>query len=168
MEIVPWELFIRSTWLHAFVRENEPWLWPLLQSLHYVGASLLLGTVGLFDLRLLGFAKGVAPGTLHRLIRWGIGGYIFNILLGTVFFFGHPEQYFYNNAFRVKATFMLLAGINILAFYGTNAFEQMKKMPPDAIAPLRIKIIAGVSLSLWVGVLMCGRLITFFRPPFFH
>jgi hypothetical protein len=44
----------------------------------------------------------------------------------------------------------------------------MKKLPPDAIMPLRIKIIAGVSLSLWVGVLMCGRLITFFRPPFFH
>jgi hypothetical protein len=33
---------------------------------------------------------------------------------------------------------------------------------------MRIKIIAGVSLAAWVIVLICGRMITFFRPPFFH
>jgi hypothetical protein len=33
---------------------------------------------------------------------------------------------------------------------------------------LRIKLIAGTSLCAWVAVLVCGRLITFFRPPFFH
>jgi hypothetical protein len=30
----------------------------------------------------------------------------------------------------------------------------------------RIKLIAATSLS--IGVLICGRLLTFFRPPFFH
>jgi hypothetical protein len=33
---------------------------------------------------------------------------------------------------------------------------------------LRIKMIAGISLAMWVAVLVCGRLLTFFRPPFFH
>jgi hypothetical protein len=33
---------------------------------------------------------------------------------------------------------------------------------------MRVKIITGISLAVWVGVLICGRLITFFRPPFFH
>ena len=167
-EIAPWEVFIRSTALHAFVQEHEPWLWPLLQSLHYVGGSLLLGTVGLFDLRLLGIAKGIAPGALHRLIRFGIAGYCLNLLLGIVFFFGHPDQYFYNNAFRTKVSFMAIAGINILAFYGTDAFAQVKKLPPGAAAPRRMQVIATVSLAMWIGVLVCGRLITFFRPPFFH
>jgi hypothetical protein len=168
MEIQPWELFIRSTWLHAFVQVHEPWLWPLLQSLHYVGGSLLLGTVGLFDLRMLGMAKGIAPGAMHRLIRWGIAGYCLNLALGIVFFFGHPDQYFYNNSFRTKLTLMLVAGLNILAFYGSNAFAETKKLPPGADAPLHLKVIAGVSIAMWVGVLICGRLITFFRPPFFH
>jgi hypothetical protein len=167
-EIAPWEVFIRSTALHAFVRDHEPWLWPLMQSLHYVGASLLLGTVGLFDLRLLGLAKGIPPGALHRLIRFGIAGYCLNLLLGIVFFFGHPDQYFYNNSFRTKISFMAIAGINILAFYGTDAFAQMNKLPPGAMPPPRMRLIAAVSLAMWVGVLICGRLITFFRPPFFH
>jgi hypothetical protein len=64
--------------------------------------------------------------------------------------------------------FMAVAGINILAFYGTSAFHEAKKLPADASVPLRIKIIAGISMSAWVAVLVCGRMITFNRPPFFH
>jgi len=168
MEIAPWELFIRSTWLHIFVVRHEPWVWPLCETLHYLGLSLLLGTVGLFDLRVLGMAKGIAPGTIHRLIPWGIGGYLVNILTGTVFFFGHPDQYFYNDAFRFKALFMAVAGINILVFYGSGIFESMKSLAPDAKAGFLVKLVAGTSLSMWIAVLVCGRLLTFFRPPFFH
>jgi hypothetical protein len=168
METQPWELFVRSTSLHAFVQTYEPWLWPLMQSLHYVGGSLLLGTVGLFDLRMLGVAKGVAPAALHRLVRWGGAGFCLNLMLGIVFFSGHPDQYFYNNAFRLKLSLMLVAGLNILAFYGTSAFAETRALPAGADTPMRIKLIAGISLAVWVGVLICGRLITFFRPPFFH
>jgi hypothetical protein len=39
---------------------------------------------------------------------------------------------------------------------------------PDAEPPLGAKVIAGTSLGMWVAVLICGRLLTFFRPPFFH
>ncbi len=97
MEIEPWELYIRSTALHVFVRTYEPWLWPLCETLHYLGLSILLGTIGLFDLRVLGMAKGITFAALHRLIPFGIGGYVVNIFTGIVFFFGHPDQYFYQS-----------------------------------------------------------------------
>ena len=168
MEIAPWEVFVRSTALHHFVQDHEPWLWPLMQSLHYLGGSLLLGTVGLFDLRVLGLAKGIAPVAIHRLIPLGVAGYIWNMLLGIVFFSGHPDQYFYNDAFRLKLSLMALAGINVLVFYGTGAFAEVRALPAGADASMRVKIITGISLAVWVGVLICGRLITFFRPPFFH
>ena len=113
MEIAPWEVFVRSTALHHFVQDHEPWLWPLMQSLHYLGGSLLLGTVGLFDLRVLGLAKGIAPAAIHRLIPLGVAGYIWNMLLGIVFFSGHPDQYFYNDAGRLKA--LLVTGAKLVA-----------------------------------------------------
>jgi hypothetical protein len=47
MEMAAWEALIRSTAFHAFIRANEPWLWPLCEVLHYLGLSVLLGTVGL-------------------------------------------------------------------------------------------------------------------------
>ena len=167
MEIQPWEMAIRETALHMFVIRHE-WVWPLCETLHYLGLSLLLGTVGLFDLRLLGIAKGIAPRFIHRLIPWGVGGYVVNVLTGIVFFFGHPDQYFYNPAFRFKLAFMTLAGLNILLFYGTRLFDYMKSLAPGARVPLILKLVGGASLSLWLAVLVCGRLLTFYRPPFFH
>src|SRR6266446_7592490 len=118
-DIALWEQFVRGTALHHFVYVNEPWLWPTCEILHYLGLSLLLGTVGLFDLRVLGLARGIPIAAIHRLIPWGIGGYVVNILTGIVFFVGHPDQYFYNDAFRFKVAFMTFAGLNVLAFYGT-------------------------------------------------
>jgi len=168
MEIPPWEVLVRSTWLHAFVLRHEPWVWPLCETLHYLGLSLLLGTVCLFDLRVLGLAKNIPLPAIHRLVPWGVGGYALNIFTGIVFFSGHPDQYFYNNAFRLKVLFMAVAGFNVLALYGTSAFAEMRTLAPGDDAPLRIKVIAGTSLCMWVAVLVCGRLLTFFRPPFFH
>jgi hypothetical protein len=168
VDIAPWEMWVRSTWLHAFVAHNEPWVWPLCETLHYLGLSLLLGTVGLFDLRALGVAKGVSLQAIHRLVPWGVAGYAVNVLTGIVFFTGHPDQYFYNDAFRFKALFMAVAGINIAMFYGTAMFTDMKALAPDAPAGPRLRLVAATSLTMWVAVLVCGRLLTFFRPPFFH
>jgi hypothetical protein len=162
----PWELWVRSTELHAFVKQHS-WVWPACETIHYLGLSMLLGTVGVFDLRVLGMAKAIPPAALHRLIPLGVAGFAVNFLTGVVFFFGFPEQYAYNNAFRFKLLFMALAGINVVIFY-TGAFRELRALGPNADAPLRSKIITAISLSSWVAVLICGRLLTFFRPPFFH
>jgi len=162
----PWELWVRSTDLHLYVIRHA-WVWPTCETIHYLGLSLLLGTVGLFDLRVLGMAKAIPPAALHRLIPLGIGGYVVNLLTGIVFFFGFPDQYAYNSAFHFKLAFMALAGINVLIFY-TSAFREVTAMGAGADAPLRSKIITGISFSSWICVLICGRLLTFYRPPFFH
>ena len=58
---------------------HSVWGWPVLESLHFMGMSVLIGTIGLFDLRLLGFARGVPYAALHRLIPLGIGAYTLNL-----------------------------------------------------------------------------------------
>ncbi len=164
----PWEQWIRASALHHFIADHGQWLWPALQSIHYLGFSMLLGTVGLFDLRVLGMARQIAPAKMHRLIPFGIAGFAVNLLTGIVFFFGFPEQYFYNPSFQLLVTFVAIAGANAALFYVTPAFADVKHLEPGEDAPLRAKLIAGTSLSCWIAVLICGRLITFFRPPFFH
>ena len=164
--IAPWEAWVRSTGLHAFVL-GHAWLWPTLEILHYIGLSLLLGAVGLFDLRVLGVAKAVPPAALHRLIPLGIAGFGLNLLTGAVFFSGFPEQYAYNPAFWAKLAFMAVAGANIVLFYSA-AFAGVKAVPAGGDAPALAKALAAASLGCWIAVLVCGRLLTFFRPPFFH
>jgi hypothetical protein len=85
MEIAAWELWVRSTWLHKFVVQYEPWVWPTCEIIHYLGLSLLLGTVGLFDLRVLGVAKGIPLQAIHRLIPWGIAGYILGLIASALY-----------------------------------------------------------------------------------
>ena len=164
----PWELWIRATFLHQFVLDNGAWLWPTLETLHFLGLSLLFATIGVFDLRVLGIGKAIPPGALHRLIPIGIAGYAVNVLTGITFFSGFPEQYFYNPAFWWKGTFMAIAGINVAAFYLTRSFREVQMLPAGSDAPFRAKLIAGTSLGAWCAVLICGRLLTFYRPPSFH
>jgi hypothetical protein len=165
-EIAPWEVWVRATQLHAFVHAHT-WLWPLSETLHFFGLSLLLATVGIFDLRILGMAKSIPPAALHRLIPLGVAGYLLNVGTGILFFSGFPEQYAYNRAFHFKLAFMALAGLNMLLFYSA-AFRPVKAMGPGADAPRTAKLLTGISLFSWMAVLICGRLLTFFRPPFFH
>ena len=163
----PWEVWVRSTALSRFVLEHELWAWPALEMLHYLGLSMLFGTVGLFDLRVLGLIKRIPATALHRLIPFGLAGYLVNLLTGLAFLSGHPEQYAYNSAFHWKIGFMSLAAINVAVFY-TTAFKKLRELPPQARAPHSTRVLTGISLICWVGVLTCGRLLTFYRPPFFH
>src|SRR5258708_15221035 len=130
----PWEVWVRSTELHAFVQHYEPRLWPLMQTLHLLGFTLLIGTVGFFDLRALGLGKGIPLRAIHRLIPFGIAGYIGNFLLGIVFFSGHPEQYFYNDAFRLKLMFMAADRADIPPFCGTPGSCVVRPRHPRARA----------------------------------
>ena len=142
---------------------TSKWGWPICESLHFFGLSLLIGTVGMFDMRLLGVAKRIPISALHRLIPWGIGGYAVNIITGSMFLVTAPDQYLYNSAFHLKMFFMAVAGLNVLTFYSA-VFRKVSVLGAGADAPLAAKWIGGASLFLWTGIIIFGRLLTFYRP----
>lgn len=144
---------------------NSAWGWPSVESLHFLGLSMLIGAVALFDLRLLGVGRGIPIGSLHGLIPWGVGGYVLNAITGFLFVTSAPDQYLYNPAFQVKLGLMVVAGLNVLFFY-RFVFGRVKESPGEAEAPRSAKVAAAISLACWVGVITCGRLITYYRPPY--
>jgi hypothetical protein len=119
-----------------------------------------------FDLRLLGLAKGIPLSALHRLVPWGITGYGLNVITGFMFVSSVPDQYLYNPAFQTKIALMAVAAINVTFVY-RFMFDAVKAGSPDADAPRAARVVAAVWLGCWVGVIVCGRLITYFRPPFY-
>ena len=142
---------------------NVRWAWPLCESIHFIGLSLLIGTVGLFDLRLLGFARQIPMAALHRLIPIGVMGFLINATTGFCFLAGTPDQYFLNRAFHFKVAFFIVAGVNVGIFYLTM-FRTVRTVGPGELAPLPARIVGGVSLCAWIGVMSAGRLLTFYRP----
>ena len=135
-----------------------------MESIHFVGLSLLVGTILLFDLRMLGMARRIRMSTLHRLIPWGVLGYGINVTSGSMFLMTEPDQYLYNPAFHFKVLFMAIAGLNILVFYLTTTWRRVQGLGPGDAAPRLARIVAGTSLCVWIGVIICGRLLTFYRP----
>jgi hypothetical protein len=139
------------------------WAWPICESLHFIGMSMLVGTVGLFDLRLLGFARRIPVVALHRLIPVGVAGFLLNAVTGFCFLSATPDQYLFNLAFRWKVALLTVAGLNVAFFYA-RVFRVVRRAGPDAPPPLAARIAGGVSLCAWIGVMSAGRLLTFFRP----
>ena len=109
------------------------------------------------------FDCGVSMAAFHRLIPIGVGGFLMNVTTGFCFLCGTPDQYFLNRAFQFKMTFLLIAGLNMAMFYLTM-FRTVRAMGPGDLAPVPARIIGGISLAAWIGVMTCGRLLTFFRP----
>jgi len=149
----------------AHLVNDYRWSWPIAESVHFIGLILLAGTVGAFDLRLLGIGKGIRPAALHRLLRFGVAGFIMLAITGMLFISGAPDQYFYNSAFHLKAISLGLMAINVILFYRME-FAAVKALGPNDDAPRAAKIMAGISLGLLVAIMLFGRMLTFFRPAF--
>jgi len=156
--------WVADTWLSAFAT-SLPWVWPAMETLHFLGLALMVGTIGVLDLRLLGVARQLPLAPFERLVPWGVAGFILNVLTGIVFFAGAPYQYIYNVAFQWKVIFIAGAGLNILVFY-TRVAAATWTVPAGGQAPWAARLAGGVSLFLWIGVMYWGRMITFYRPPF--
>jgi hypothetical protein len=140
------------------------WSWPFVESAHFIGLTLLLGPIAAWDLRLLGLLKDVPLAAFHRLVPFAVIGFVINMSTGFLFLVTYPDQYVYNTAFHVKMLCVLLAGLNVLVFYAAMG-RRMSALGPGAQLPAMGRLAGAVSLTLWITVIVCGRMITFFRPP---
>jgi len=155
---------LEHTWL-SNILTGTVWGWPTFESIHFFGLAMMIGSVGLFDLRLMGMARQLSPAAVHRLIPWGLTGFALCLFTGIGFLCGTPDQYLYNEAFWWKVAFLLTAGLNAGIFY-LSVFRDVRNLPAGAQAPLAARLIGFISLACWIGVMVAGRLLTFFRPAF--
>ncbi len=155
--------FNESSGIRWFMLDHM-WAWPSMEILHYTGLSLLMGTIGLFDLRVLGWAKRIPLQSLHKLVPLGVAGFCLNVVTGVMFVTSFPDQYLYNPAFQTKVALLMVAGANMLLFYRLG-YRDLRALGPGETASPRARLFTLISLLAWIGVIACGRLITFFRPP---
>ena len=156
---------VKAIYAHSPVADlmHTRWGWPIAESLHFIGLCLLVGCVGTFDLRLLGLGRSAPIASVHRLIPFGILGFVINASSGLMFLLTEPEQYIYNPSFHFKLLFLMIAGLNAGTFYLTS-YRQVFGHDAKPDAPFHAKAIALLSLSAWICVIVGGRLLTFFRP----
>src|SRR5712691_30958 len=142
---------------------THAYAWPALESLHFIGLSLLFGVALVGNLRILGFMKNASFIDVHRLLPWGVWGFVINAVTGMMFFAGAAGQYIDNPAFHLKVLCMLLVGFNVLYL---TLFDEVWALGPGDNAPMSAKVMAASQVCLWVGVIFYGRMLPYIGNAF--
>lgn len=141
------------------------WIWPACETIHFIGLTLVIGIVGFFDVRLMGFFKRIPVSAARGLMPFAITGFLLNLTTGLVFLVGHPEQYSHNVAWWWKVGFLGLAGLNAVIFEIVVGPSTLS-IGEGEDTPIAAKLIGALSLVSWLGVLCCGRMLPFVGDAF--
>ncbi|MFW9265932.1 DUF6644 family protein [Pseudomonas sp. NR3] len=145
----------------ASAMRSELWLYPLVEVLHIIGFSILVGAVVMFDLRVLGLSRDIAVTALARhLLRWAVGALLLIVPAGLMMFSAHPHDFASNNVFILKLCLIAAAGVNALLFH-LVPYRSVQQWNTHVTAPSLAKLQALLSVALWIAVIGCGRLLAY-------
>jgi hypothetical protein len=153
--------WLEQTAVGSSVRESV-WLFPAIETAHLLGMAVLLVTIGVFDLRLLGWVmrheRISALG--RRLLPWVWTAFAVQVITGMLLFSSEAIKVYTNPAFRLKMLLIVLAGVQALVFDRT-VFRGVEQWEQGGALPVRAKVSGLISLLLWSGVVAAGRFIGF-------
>lgn len=137
------------------------WMYPIVEIVHIIGFAILVGSVAMFDLRVLGLSKDVPVTAMARhLLRWSVLSLLLIVPAGLMMFSAHPGDFISNRIFLLKLTLIAAAGINAAIFH-TGVYQGVAQWNTGTSAPGTAKVQAVLSLLIWFSVISCGRLLAY-------
>lgn len=130
---------------------NTEWAFALAECIHIGGFAIGVGSIALVDFRMLNL--GLRQETSARILKytepWTMFALVFVVFSGLALFLSQTEIYRVNLVFPIKM--YLLAAAVIYNFTVHRKVATMKD-PPPALS----KLVAAVSLLLWVAIVFGG------------
>ncbi len=129
------------------------WTAAGLAILHYYSMFVLVGSMAIVDLRVLGvMGRDESASTMaRRIFPWIWASLAVNLLSGFVMFAGDAKAYVPTHSFQVKILVVLMA-----ILFGALLQWRIPSWDRAAELPAGVKVIAGISLLLWVGAILMG------------
>jgi len=150
--------WIASTPVRTWVVDS-PYVWPTLESIHFASLCVLMGSLLVVDLRLIGLYRQPCAPTVRFLIRLAVAAFAVNLVTGLLFFLGNTYKYVDNAAFELKLVLIAIAGLNALLY--KRSLSHIVESDEVSLSSIGV---GCLSLLLWSGVIVCGRMITFYAP----
>jgi hypothetical protein len=158
--LAAWSAWLAGTPVGAAMREGT-WAYPLVETVHIIGFSTLVGAVAMFDLRVLGCARALPVRALGaHLLPWAVGSLLLVVPAGVLMFASQPQDFIANPVFQLKLLLLAGAGLNAALFHA-GAYRGVTAWNVAVAAPRGAKAHALVSLLLWVAIIACGRLLAY-------
>jgi hypothetical protein len=157
MSMLGWCQWLEQTPFATAISESV-WLFPIIEGSHILALPLSVGMILMFDLRLLGlaFQGGSASRVMRDVLRWSKFGFVIMFTTGGILFMTQASKAYGNGFFRTKMVFLLMLGLNA-AVYQIVFYPKMEQWELGGRAPLGARVCGGLSLIVWIGVIICGR-----------
>lgn len=151
--------WVESTNLSTAIREG-PLLYPIIGGFHLLAIALFGGMLVMTDLRLLGWAmrRRAVSEIVAQFRMWKRAGLVVVVLSGLLLAWAEPLKLYRSPSFWAKMVLMVLVGVHALAFRNC-VYENTNTL--DAGLTAQAKVAAALSLILWAGLIVTGRLIAF-------
>ena len=146
-----WESLEQVGWVK--VLGTTGWLYSSVSVVHYFTLFFFIGTIVLVDLRILGLAgRGQTISLLaDQLLPWTWIGFTLAMISGFLLFTTDAGDYAPDHVFQAKMIVILLALIfTVIVHRGQRKWNQLPAVP------LGVKVIAALSLLLWLGAILAG------------
>ena len=140
----------------AGVRKSV-WQFPVIETIHIMGLTVLLGSVIIVDLRLLGIVLRQHPTAevAKDFMVWFWTALVISVCTGVTLFLSEATRMSYNSAFFVKIVLIVLG----VTFHLT---VHRRAIRMDAREKMRMgRLIPCLSILCWLGVALAGRAIAF-------
>jgi hypothetical protein len=135
------------------------WIYPMIQAFHLVFLAMLIGSLLIVDLRLLG--RGMIRQPLSQVARdawpWLMASIVGMVLTGVPQMMQNASREYSSEFFWQKMYF--LAAALIFTF---TVRRRVTRAPDGRVSPIVSKLVAVVSIFLWMSVAISGRLIGLF------
>jgi hypothetical protein len=154
-------------WLGArpvsLVIQKVFWIIPTVQTIHILAISVVLASMAMFDVRLLGLAgkRNSIASLARRFMPWLWGALIVLAVSGSILIIGEPKRALGNVFFAMKMGMLATA---IIVTLGFQVILKRDLAGGSDLAPAHFgvaRIVGLLSLVLWVGIAVAGRLIAY-------
>jgi hypothetical protein len=155
----PFFFWLEGTPFSTWLREAPSiMVFPFILILHTVGLAFLVGANIAFDARVLGLARGIPLLSMRRYYRAMWAGFWVNAFSGVLLLIAYPTKALTNPVFYVKLSLIALA---LLVGRSIQRHLLSGAIAAGVNAPRPLKVLATVSLMLWLISITAGRLLAY-------
>ena len=152
-----------AAWLEAVGYSDwarfSPTAYPAANVVHLLGLVMLVGGIGLLDLRTAGLWRRIPLADLSRaLTPIAVAGFAILVGSGSILFAADGRALAASGTFHLKLILILIALVNVVLFH---LLRQQARGGARSEASTSERALALLSLLLWLGVAGAGRMIAY-------
>lgn len=142
--------------------QSTLWMVPAIQCVHIIAIGVLVGAFFMVDMRVLGVVgrdQSVAQ-VSRRYAPWFWCALLVLLTTGVLLIIGEPRRELLSFSFWAKMA-LLAIGIVVALVFQQHLRSDPARWEGDAAAPPLTKVLALLSILVWIGIMFMGRFIAF-------